>query len=197
MSHEYLGAANTTWLSSLVLPAVRLTPALRVSGRSRFGGDPVLPPGTPWPCEAGVSLTLLAVVDLTQAHRTAEHLPGPQTGLLNIFYDLDHELAGEPDGPGRFRLMWPSDSDARRARHTLSPPGEVNRLPETAVTPNPRLTLPDPTRSRGSSRSRTTTITTDTSSCIPPGRTSPATGVTSSNTAAGHWYATTSDGAPR
>lgn len=144
LSQNRLAAADAEWVVGQARSAVWLVPTVAASGRSRFGGGPVLAPGTPWPTERDVPLTLLTVIDLTEVHRTVDHLPGPRTGLLNVFYDQDGELGGEPDGPGTFRLVWTSDPEAEHAEPRSWFLDDMPMLGETMVTPKPLLTLPDP-----------------------------------------------------
>lgn len=61
------------------------------TGKCRFGGHPLLAPGTPWPELEGHPLTFLAVLD-TDALPWLEGTVPPATGLLNFFYlDSDSE----------------------------------------------------------------------------------------------------------
>lgn len=144
LSHNRLTPTDAEWLVAQARPALWMVPTTTASGRSRFGGDPVLAPGTPWPTERSVPLTLLTVIDLTEVHRTVDHQPGPRAGLLNVFYDLDRELGGDPYGPGTFRLVWTSDSDAEHPEPQSSILDDMPVFGETAVTLKPLLTLPDP-----------------------------------------------------
>ncbi|GAA3838077.1 hypothetical protein GCM10022380_65270 [Amycolatopsis tucumanensis] len=75
------------------LPSVRLLPA-RGPHRTRLGGDPELPPATPWPRAGHTPLSFVAQLDLSEmAPYDAEGIL-PADGLLSFFYDAIHQPWG-------------------------------------------------------------------------------------------------------
>jgi uncharacterized protein YwqG len=74
-------------------PALRLRTRLVENqdlppGKSRMGGDPDLPPATPWPENQDRPIEFLAQIDLAEATRACP-LPGlPSTGWLCVFCDF-------------------------------------------------------------------------------------------------------------
>jgi len=88
-----LGAGLAERFVALGMPGHDLTRAApgEETGRCRFGGHPLLTPGTPWPDVDGHPLTFLAVLD-TDALPWLDGVIPPGTGLLNFFYlDGDSE----------------------------------------------------------------------------------------------------------
>ncbi|WP_331763970.1 DUF1963 domain-containing protein [Streptomyces anthocyanicus] len=92
------GAELAARVVSLARPGFELTRAApgEAAGNSRFGGRPLLEPGTPWPTCEGVPLSLFAVLDTDALAPWLDGLIPAGTGLLNFFY-LDYD--SEPCDP--------------------------------------------------------------------------------------------------
>ncbi|OMI35851.1 hypothetical protein SPAR_29871 [Streptomyces sparsogenes DSM 40356] len=89
------GAELATRVVSLARPGFELTRAAPkdAAGNSRFGGHPMLEPGTPWPTCEGVPLSLFAVLDTDALTPWLDGLIPAGAGLLNFFYlDSESEL---------------------------------------------------------------------------------------------------------
>ncbi|NSC24359.1 DUF1963 domain-containing protein [Streptomyces albus subsp. chlorinus] len=89
---EHLGPGLAERVAGLARPGFALTPAApdQAAGHSRFGGDPLLEPGVPWPTCEGLPMSLLAVLDTDALPPWLDGLLPPGTGLLNFFH-LDTE----------------------------------------------------------------------------------------------------------
>jgi uncharacterized protein YwqG len=98
----------------LMTPSIRLvdqagqnTPA-RV-GTSRLGGQPDLPPNTPWPTWKGVPMAFVGQIRLEEvAALDTDHCLPPK-GLLAFFYDSKQETYGaDPDDRGGWQVLYQS-----------------------------------------------------------------------------------------
>ncbi|WP_433462773.1 DUF1963 domain-containing protein [Spirillospora sp. CA-128828] len=86
---ERLGAELAHHFMRMARPGFDLTVAApdEAAGESRFGGLPMLEPGTPWPTCDNFPLSLLAVLDTDALpKRWLGDLFPAGTGLLNFFY---------------------------------------------------------------------------------------------------------------
>jgi len=84
---ERLGADVAAAFMKLARPGFTLAPAAagREAGHSRFGGAPLLTPGTPWPSCGDYPMSLIAVVDTDALAPWLDGVVPPGTGLLNFF----------------------------------------------------------------------------------------------------------------
>ncbi|MGO1051476.1 YwqG family protein [Crossiella sp. CA198] len=154
LSRERLGDDLGDRLVELSRPSIRLLHQESGAGRSRLGGDPVLPPGTEWPAVRGEPLSLVAVLDLAEVAEFAQVDWLPKTGLLNFFYDLVGEWAYSPDAVDSFHVAYLPDGGvpvpapvgatvfpARPVRlaHLLSLPTLDDEVPELAQADPGRL----------------------------------------------------------
>lgn len=110
-----LAAAQLTELAghieALVRPAIRLSlktveQSTTAIGTSRIGGQPDLPPGTPWPAKQGAAMSFVGQVRLEEAAPyDAAHLL-PAAGLLSFFYDAGQETYGaDPADRAGFQVL--------------------------------------------------------------------------------------------
>jgi uncharacterized protein YwqG len=125
------GVSGYERLLTLALPAVELVPgddADPTSRRSRIGGLPLLPSGTPWPEWKGTPLSFVAHVCFDQECFDGGRSPSPgsgevsavlreqgfpRSGLLSVFYDADQSTWGfDPKDRDSFRLVYCPDSAA-------------------------------------------------------------------------------------
>ncbi|MCK2243452.1 MULTISPECIES: YwqG family protein [unclassified Crossiella] len=109
LARERVGDDLGDRLVELSRPSIRLLHAESGIGRSRLGGDPVLPPGTDWPAVRGEPLSLVAVLDLAEVAEFAQVDWLPKTGLLNFFYDLVGVWAYTPDAADSFHVAYLPD----------------------------------------------------------------------------------------
>jgi uncharacterized protein YwqG len=97
-------------------------------GRSKVGGDPDLPPGTPWPSCEGRAMTFLAQLDLADVASRIES-PLPTSGLVSFFFD--RSTMSEDNGLVVF---------TRGLVERRPAPGE--RFEECAIDFNPTVSVP-------------------------------------------------------
>jgi hypothetical protein len=104
-------------IAKVTRPSIGLTTrkAVRADlavGASRLGGEPDLPPGSPWPSADGVALPFLAQIRLEDV---AEHNPNgllPPSGLLSFFASgLKGRVLLEPDVSTLQRRELPDEID--------------------------------------------------------------------------------------
>lgn len=126
---------------ALARPAIRLARSngADASTRSRLGGDPLLPPGTPWPVWNGTPLDLLALIDLAEMAPLDDSGLLPAAGLLNFFYEPEQQAWGfSPDHAGGWRVV---HTVAEQAVETPGPPQAVTFEPHP-LTATATLTIP-------------------------------------------------------
>lgn len=85
---DRLGEELASHFVKLARPGFALTAAApgKASGRSRFGGQAILEPGTPWPTCDDLPLSLIAVLDTDALpHQWLRDLLPDNSGLLNFF----------------------------------------------------------------------------------------------------------------
>jgi uncharacterized protein YwqG len=91
----------------------------------RYGGHPLVPPGTPWPRSARGPLVFVGQLDFTElAACRGEALPDlPREGVLALFYDVQEQRWGyDPKDSAYWKLLW----TPRRAEAVpLAPPPEL------------------------------------------------------------------------
>lgn len=147
-----LAAAHLTELlthvDALTRPAIRLgiqaaTTADVALGTSRIGGQPDLPPGTPWPEKAGVPMSFTCQIRLEEAHAYDVANLLPPIGLLSFFYDAAQETYGaDPADRDGFRVYMFSGNLANLQRQPFPdalPAGA--RFQSCAVTFSSELTI--------------------------------------------------------
>lgn len=114
----------------------------------RFGGLPLVPPGTQWPCSPEGPLHFLGQLDFAElATCRGAALPElPREGILAFFYDVENQAWGNaPQDSTLWRLVWtPSGADAV----PLEPPKELmdwdrSILSPYRLVPSLGLSLPD------------------------------------------------------
>jgi len=92
---DRLGENIAGQLIELARPGFALTAAEpdQATGQCRFGGRPLLEPGTAWPMCEGTPLSLVGVLDTDALAPWLGGLVPPGAGLLNFFYlDSDSKL---------------------------------------------------------------------------------------------------------
>lgn len=133
-------------LRALARPSARLVHSGQAErkrlARSRFGGPPSLPEGTPWPSWNDAPLGFLAQLDLAEAELApALGASGlPREGRLLIFYATDAQPSGMRAGDeGAVRLLL-ADADAA----PLDPAACEGPIAAAsyAIAPSPELMLP-------------------------------------------------------
>ncbi|MGW4562907.1 DUF1963 domain-containing protein [Streptomyces sp. NPDC004561] len=123
---------------------VRPSGSTQATGQCRLGGPALLGPGTCWPEQSGVPLSLLAVLDTDAlAAGLGDELP-IRPGLLNFFYldpDLPYEEYRQLDvsPPGVCRVI---SVDPARAVETTAPE-PARSYPATPVHAVATTMLPD------------------------------------------------------
>jgi uncharacterized protein YwqG len=101
----------------------------------RFGGLPLVPPGTQWPCSPEGPLHFLGQLDFAElaACRGAVLPELPRDGILAFFYDVENQAWGNnPEDSSLWRLVWtPSGADAV----PLEPPKELMDWDRSILSP--------------------------------------------------------------
>jgi len=135
-----LGAELATRVQRLARPALRLRSGVGETGRSRLGGDPLLPEGTAWPRWGSEPLSFLALIDLADVDARLLGLPLPAGGLLNFFYEAKKQRAWgyDPRHANGWRVIFTDGADAMVA----AAPRAALHTPATPVAFEPRLTIP-------------------------------------------------------
>lgn len=136
-------------VNTLTQPAIRLTAhavaqdAIAV-GASELGGQPDLPPNTPWPAKQGAPLAFVAQIRLEEVapYDTAHALP--PKGLLSFFYDAAQETyGGSPADRDGFHVFYFSEAaNVWRASFPAALPAGARFTP-CAVTFATEVTLPE------------------------------------------------------
>jgi uncharacterized protein YwqG len=115
----------------------------------RYGGHPLVPPGTQWPQSPRGPLSFVGQLDFAElAACRAEALPDlPRDGVLTLFYDVQEQPWGfDPKDGASSKLLWtPRSADAV----ALAPPPELEEAGlafdhPLKLTPRLGLSLPDP-----------------------------------------------------
>lgn len=89
-------------------PCIVLSPALHHARRgTRFGGEPLLPPGATWPRSDRGPLSFLGQLDFAELSRVGGAALGlPGTGSVALFYDVEGQPWGtEPGHADGFALV--------------------------------------------------------------------------------------------
>lgn len=136
-------------VQTLVQPAIRLSTravaqeAIAV-GASEIGGQPDLPPNTPWPAKQGAPLSFVAQIRLEEvASYDSAHVL-PSKGLLSFFYDAAQETyGGSPADRDGFHVFYFADAvGVWRQSFPEALPASARFTP-CAVSFATELTLPD------------------------------------------------------
>lgn len=137
---HHLDAELATRVQCLARPALRLRAVPAAAGRSRLGGDPLLPTGTAWPRWGSRPLSFLALIDLSEVDAALLGLPLPPTGLLNFFYEARGQRAWgyDPRHAKGWRVLLTPDEHAAPA----ASPSAALRTPATPIVFEPKLTVP-------------------------------------------------------
>jgi uncharacterized protein YwqG len=112
-------------------------------GNSKLGGQPDLPPETPWPAWQGAAMSFVAQVRLADLASYPAAASLPPTGWLSFFYDARQETFGaDPADRGGWRVFY--FAAATRLERRAAPPALPNasRFKTSAVEFAPELTLP-------------------------------------------------------
>jgi uncharacterized protein YwqG len=111
-----------------------------VTGRSRLGGDPLLPAGTKWPRWGSRPLSFLALIDLAEVDTALLGLPLPASGLLNFFYEARGQQAWgyDPKHADGWRVILTDEPDPE----PLKTPTAALHTPAAPVRFEPRLSIP-------------------------------------------------------
>lgn len=147
---QLLGESHT---SAAWLRLVPTAPDAIATGASRFGGQPDMPPGSPWPrTRSRRFLTFLAQINLAEcAHCFAEDPTWPRDGHLVFFYDAGTTFGYEFEDFDRFQVLyWRPDQElAPRSRPQPIAgrdvdPSPLPMLPSARIEYVPRCSLPSP-----------------------------------------------------
>lgn len=115
-----------------------------VTGASKFGGFPDLPPDMDWPSAGGKPLIFAAQYNLAEVHRADRMNPLPDRGMLYFFLAGDDLLWGAPRDAVSFQVLY-RDVDPSGLRPAIYP----DDLPREACPPEQGIrfrlekTLPD------------------------------------------------------
>ena len=149
---ERLGPDLAARLMALARPAFGLVEATSgpAAGHSRFGGQALLEPGTPWPSCEDFPLSLLAVIDTDALAPWLDSVLPAGTGLLNFFYlDRDSEQADPASYELAARLKHNDPRLGRvvvaRSAHAIeaTPPVGASEFTPVAWEATPGFTFPD------------------------------------------------------
>ncbi len=119
---EGRGESSFKWLrEARACARLRLKPSSGRVGASRFGGEPDLPAGVPWPSVDGEGLVFLQQLNLAEirGHEALSESPSPLPGrgLLSMF--LRHDDMAGPGG-GEFHLLY-HDAPVKEFRRVSAP----------------------------------------------------------------------------
>jgi uncharacterized protein YwqG len=136
LAERHLGAELADRIVELARPSVRLV-RTTAGSMSRLGGDPVLPPGTPWPHWRDRPLSFLALIDVSEI--PLDGFPDSPR-LLNFFYDAERQRAWgyRPRHAGGWRVLGADIGDGWLTR----PPEGALRFEARALGPERTLTIP-------------------------------------------------------
>lgn len=155
LAAEHLPADAAARWTALLRPCVRLTkpaadrPAGSGPVAARLGGEPLLPPGTPWPHWPGHGpLSFIASVDCALLPRTAVDPAFPDDGTLLFFFfdgqvdDADAAIgADDPETRPAARVLYvPADAACGPA----ATPDELEPYPGVDLVATARCSAPDP-----------------------------------------------------
>lgn len=123
------------------------------TGRSRFGGRPLVPPGFDWPRFRGRDwsgeefcqpLAFLMQIDLGEASPCDREGLLPKTGLLSFFYEVEHQPWGfDPADAGCARVHWfPAEAALGEAEFPAELP-DYCRMPRMGLRMTAEGSLPD------------------------------------------------------
>jgi uncharacterized protein YwqG len=103
-------------------PALTLMPATRARGRSHLYGSPRIP-AAQCPVHDGVSMALLAEIDLAEVGEIVPDSPWPKSGVLCFFAAVDAQgevLHDDMFNPRRVKVVW--------CEHPLEKPVDPSRI---------------------------------------------------------------------
>ncbi|TNE91795.1 MAG: DUF1963 domain-containing protein [Deltaproteobacteria bacterium] len=133
-------AAHPEWIRAAARPIVGLLPSTGPAsvGRSRLGGEPDLPPGTPWPHHPGGPYRFVAQINFAEMWSRPAELPSK--GLLSLFVaDDDEQSVFWQEKHYTFAIFTPDPSGL--VRH--EPPPGLGAQPALAVRfLDPEIDLP-------------------------------------------------------
>jgi uncharacterized protein YwqG len=131
-------------LEPLARPAVKMV--FGGSGQSRFAGSALLPADEPWPTgPKGKPLSLVVQIDLAEAALVGQIDGLPDTGLIQLFYDIDEQPWGiGPEDREYWKLCFWADKTllspkSMPAYHADSPKGFLSRLFKPRERPVPEI----------------------------------------------------------
>ncbi|HEU5158355.1 MAG TPA: YwqG family protein [Streptosporangiaceae bacterium] len=119
---------------ALARPALRLSTG-PAGSRSRLGGPPVLPPGTPWPTWGERTLDFVGVIDFDELASTMWLPELPGTGTVAFYYATDPPRPWGDD---------PAQTDGWRVLPDAAVPAGPATRPEVPLAAHPFVSLPSP-----------------------------------------------------
>jgi uncharacterized protein YwqG len=140
LAHEFLGPTDAETFIGLARPAISLQRAARgTATRGHLGGVAALEQGQQWPIWHGKPLSLLAVLDLDALRGFDCDLDLPQSGVLNLFYEVEQQPWGfDPAHGGGWRVVF---AETNAAADRTSPAGATH-FPRIDLAPSQTLTMP-------------------------------------------------------
>jgi hypothetical protein len=134
MFGEFFASRVTEAIMALVRPALRLSADLPAE-RSRLGGRPVLPGGTPWPRWGERPLDFLGLIDFGELASVLwlPELPGAGTAAFYYVTEMPRPWGDDPEQADGWRVLLGADV----------PAGAVT-LPEHRLGAAPFVSLPSP-----------------------------------------------------
>lgn len=122
-------------------PAIAFWPSElpKLRSRSRFGGEPLLPPGFGWPESSDRPLDFLLQIDMADVKPFDPDGILPPSGLMTVFYDAEEQPWGyDPQQLDGFHVELITRSDLVR---TILPDG-CTRFPQRFVRFGSAFTIP-------------------------------------------------------
>lgn len=128
-------------VARLSRPAIGMAAKAGGSGKSHFGGLPLVPKDFEWPRFAGQPLDFLLQVELGETAVFRSDLDLPSTGRLLFFYATTNQKWGfDPADRGCSHVVWFEKTDGHVA---MSPPGR-DPLPDLAIDFSQKISRPHP-----------------------------------------------------
>ena len=134
-------------LVKMARPSIRLRPDSRlgvVDGASRLGGEPELPPKTPWPRWNGRPLSFIAQINLDEIAHLIPHNDLPTSGQLSFFYEaVTQEAWGfEPRDRGAAAVLFTPRETAKELRVAPADLAAAGRFTPAVLRASQELTPP-------------------------------------------------------
>ena len=141
----------------LVRPSIRInTKSVDESklpiGASKFGGQPDLPPATPWPSWQDLPQSFVAQIRLEELQPYDSQKLFPTKGILWFFYDSQQDVYGDdPANKGAWQVLYATDSldklqrtplPAKLAQTARFKPSSLSYSNELTMAVQPELEIP-------------------------------------------------------